>query len=97
MQKFLNNVFAFGDSIPHEQEIGVVLIVLGIVMILYFQMEPSIPAREVAPSPANVKKTSTASKRTASPAPKRSTSKGASPKRSPSPARGSVSTPSGER
>lgn len=45
MQKFFNNILAFGKDLPHEREIGIALIILGIGLILYFQMEESVPAR----------------------------------------------------
>ena len=113
MQKFLNGVFAFGDSIPHEREIGIALIILGVVMIMYFQMEPSIPAREPAastrskasPAKAAAPASAEKEKKAATPSRSRSKSKGraapaqASPRAASPKAspKGSVNTPSGER
>jgi len=108
MQKFLNGVFAFGDSIPHEREIGIALIIVGVIMIMYFQMEPSIPAREPAAAASSPKKATTPpalaekEKKSTTPSRARSHSKARAspaPKSSPkatSP-KGSVKTPSGER
>jgi len=58
IQKMLNNILAFGKDLPHEREIGIALIILGIGLILYFQMEESTPARVVTRSSSRVSTTS---------------------------------------
>lgn len=49
----LQDIFKFGEAIPYEKEIGAVLIVLGVGLILWFQMEPSIPAKAAASKVGN--------------------------------------------
>jgi hypothetical protein len=38
MQKFIEKLLAFGKNIPHEREVGIALIILGIGLILFFQV-----------------------------------------------------------
>ena len=54
------SIFKFGEQLPYEKDIGMALIVLGLALILFFQMEPSIPAKATSSSkkasPAKAKK-----------------------------------------